>query len=124
VTDLTNTVDAYFAMWNEADPGRRAALVAEAWAADGRYVDPMLAADGHAALSEMVAGVHAQFPGHRFARRSAVDAHHDQIRFAWDLTAPDGSTTVAGIDVGRVGPDGRLQQITGFFGDLAPDAAA
>jgi hypothetical protein len=124
MTDIAITVDAYFAMWNEADPTRRAAFITEAWATDGRYVDPMLAAEGHAALSEMVAGVHAQFPGHRFARRSPIDAHHDQVRFAWDLTAPDGSTTVAGIDVGRVGPDGRLQQITGFFGELASDEAA
>jgi hypothetical protein len=80
----------------------------------------MLEAEGHDALSDMVASVHTAYPGHRFTRLSGIDAHHDQVRFAWELAAPDGTTTVAGIDVGALGPDGRLRSITGFFGEL-PD---
>lgn len=114
------TVDAYFAMWNEEDAARRAELIATAWADDGRYVDPMLEAEGHAALSQMVAGVHQQFPGQRFRRLSGVDEHHGRVRFAWQLGGDDGTVTVAGIDVGELGADGRLRSITGFFGDL-PD---
>src|ERR687888_1072837 len=109
MNDATTIVDTYLAMWNETDPKRRAQLIARAWASDGRYVDPMLEAEGHAAISEMVAGVQAQFPGHRFRRLSGIDTHHDQLRFAWELAAPDGAVTVAGIDVGVVGPDGRLR---------------
>ena len=124
MSDITTTVDTYLAMWNEPDPTRRAAHIEAAWAADGHYVDPMLEAAGHAALSEMVAGVHAQFPGHRFRRASGIDAHHDQVRFAWQLTGPDGSVTVAGIDVGALAPDGRLRSITGFFGEVPEEAAA
>ena len=121
--DLETTVDTYLAMWNETDPKRRAALIERAWAGDGRYADPMLEASGHAALGEMVAGVQAKFPGHRFRRRSGVDAHHDQLRFAWDLVTPDGAVVVAGIDVGALAADGRLERITGFFGE-APALAA
>ncbi|MGH2588606.1 MAG: nuclear transport factor 2 family protein [Dehalococcoidia bacterium] len=112
------TVDTYFAMWNEPDATKRAALIERAWTSDSRYVDPMLEAQGHAALSEMVAGVHARFPGHRFRRQSGIDTHHDQIRFAWDLVAPDGTITVAGVDIGEVAADGRLRRITGFFGEV------
>jgi hypothetical protein len=97
---------------------RRAEHIERAWVGEGRYVDPMLEAEGHAALSEMVAGVHAQFPGHRFRRVSGIDTHHDQLRFGWELAAPDGAVTVAGIDVGLLAPDGRLRSITGFFGEL------
>ena len=126
-TDLdrtTATVDTYLSMWNEEDPGRRAEIIAAAWAPDGYYVDPLLEASGHAALSDIVAAVHAQFPGHRFSRISQVDLHHDQVRFGWQLAAPDGAVTVAGLDVGDVGADGRLLRITGFFGELpALDAA-
>ena len=118
MSDINDTVDTYLAMWNEEDADRRAAIIEKAWAADGRYVDPLLTADGHAELSEMVAGVHAHYPGHRFRRTSGVDAHHDEARFGWELVAPDGSVTVAGLDVGTVGPDGRLTRIPGFFGDL------
>jgi hypothetical protein len=49
---------------------------------------------------------------------SGVDVHHDQLRFAWELAAPNGTILVAGLDVGVIADDGRLQQITGFFGDL------
>jgi hypothetical protein len=66
----------------------------------------------------MVAGVHAQFPGYRFRRLSGVDTHHEQVRFAWELANDDGEVAVAGIDVGELAQDGRLRQITGFFGDL------
>ena len=119
MTNVMNTIDSYFDMWNETDPAKRAELIERAWADDGRYVDPVLEADGHAALSAMVEGVHAQFPGHRFTRTSDVDTHHDRVRFAWELAGPDGTIAVAGIDVGEVGPDGRLRSITGFFGELA-----
>jgi hypothetical protein len=84
----------------------------------------MLEAEGHATLAAMVGGVQAKFPGHRFRRRSGVDTHHDQLRFAWDLVSPDGSVVVAGIDVGALAADGRLQRIAGFFGEAPAMAAA
>jgi hypothetical protein len=121
MSDTTTTVDAYLSMWNEADPDRRAERIAQAWVEGGRYVDPLLEAEGHGALGEMVAAVHAQYPGHRFRRTSGIDAHHDQVRFGWELRAPDGTLTVAGVDVGELAPDGRLEKISGFFGEL-PEA--
>jgi hypothetical protein len=120
-TDTTTAViDAYISMWNEEDPDRRAALIAEAWTDDADYLDPLLEAQGPTGLSEMVATVHGHYPGHRFRRLTAVDVHHDRVRFGWDLVAPDGAVFVAGLDVGTLAPDGRLRTITGFFGDLTP----
>jgi hypothetical protein len=118
MTDATATVDAYFAMWNETDPKKRPATIERAFAPDGRYQDPQLEAAGAAALADMVAAVHAQFPGQRFRRTSGIDRHHDQIRFAWELAAPDGKVTVAGLDVAELAPDGRLTRVVGFFGEL------
>ena len=54
MSDVTTTVDAYFDMWNETDPAKRLELIEQAWGSDGRYVDPLLEADGHDALSAMV----------------------------------------------------------------------
>jgi hypothetical protein len=118
MSNVIAIVDTYLAAWNEADAQARTRLVERAWAADGRYVDPMLAAGGHAAISEMAAGVHTKFPGHRFRRVSGVDSHNGHLRFAWELVAPDGAITVAGLDVGELAADGRLTRITGFFGEL------
>jgi len=124
MSDVTTMVDTYLAMWNEPDPARRAQHIEHAWTRDGEYVDPIQEARGYTALSDMVAGVHARFPDHRFRRVSGVDVHHDQLRFGWELAAPNGSVVVAGIDVGGLAPDGRLRRITGFFGELPKESAA
>jgi len=122
--DVTATIDTYLAMWNERDPDARARLIEKAWTDDGSYVDPLLSADGHAELSAMVEAVQTRFPEHRFQRTSGVDAHHDLVRVAWRLVRADGDVAVAGIDVGEVADDGRLQRIVGFFGELPPMEAA
>jgi hypothetical protein len=123
-TDVTTTVDTYLAAWTEPDAARRATLIERAWSIDGRLVDPPFAAEGHAAISDMAATLQTQFPDHRFRRASAVDTHHDQFRFGWELVGPDGAIVLAGIDVGEVAPDGRLRRIAGFFGDLPAATAA
>jgi hypothetical protein len=66
----------------------------------------------------MAATMQAHYPGHRFRRASGIDAHHDHLRFAWELVTPDGTVALAGMDVGEVAGDGRLRRITGFFGEL------
>lgn len=118
MSDAIATIDTYLDAWNETDPDVRADLVRKAWAEDGAYVDPLLEATGHAAIADMAAGVHQQFPGFRFRRTTGVDAHHSLVRFGWELAGEDGSVAVAGLDVAIVGDDGRLTRVAGFFGDL------
>ena len=121
-TDTTTTaetlVDDYFAMWLETDPDGRARRIAAVFTDDGRHVDPNADAVGHDGLAAMMGAVHAQFPGLGMRRTSAIDAHNDQLRFAWELLAPDGAVIVAGIDVAQLADDGRLRQVAGFWGDL------
>jgi hypothetical protein len=117
ITTPTDVVDTYIDMWNEEDADRRADLIRTAWVDDARYRDPLLEADGPGGLSEMVAAVHGQYPGHRFRRTTGIDVHHDLARFGWELVAPDGAVFVAGVDVATLAEDGRLRTIAGFFGD-------
>ena len=129
MTDLspatTTAVDAYLEALTERDAERRGALVANAWTEDARFVDPLLDATGHDAIAALSDVVVEHYPGHTFRRTSAVDAHHDQLRFTWDLVAPDGTVAATGVDVAQVATDGRLAMISGFFGDPpAIDAAA
>ena len=124
MTDITATIDTYLAAWNETDPTRRAEVIARVWAPDGRLIDPPLAAQGHAGIGEMAAALQGQFPGHRFRRASGVDAHHNQLRFAWELVSPDGAVVLSGLDVGELTEDGRLLRIAGFFGPLPEESAA
>ena len=124
MSNVTTTVDTYLAAWNETDPARRAELIERVWAADGRLIDPPLAAEGHAAISDMASALQAQFPGHRFRRASGIDAHHDYLRFAWELVSPDGGVALAALDVCELAADVRLRRITGFFGELPLAATA
>jgi hypothetical protein len=118
MSDLTTTIDTYLAAWNETDPARRTELIEQVWATDGRMIDPPLASEGHAGISDHIAALHAQFPGHRFRRASGVDSHHGDLRVAWELIAPDGTVALTGLDIATLAADGRLQRVTGFFGEL------
>ncbi|HEV2061062.1 MAG TPA: nuclear transport factor 2 family protein [Solirubrobacteraceae bacterium] len=120
IDDVTDTIDTYLSAWNERDPERRAQLIRRAWAPDGRLIDPPLSGDGHDGISEVAGAMHEHYRGHDFRRVSAVDEHHDHLRFAWELVAPDGAVTLRGIDVGELAADGRLLRVTGFFGELTP----
>jgi hypothetical protein len=117
-TDVTTTVDHYLAAWNERDPQRRAEWIERAWAPEGRLIDPPLEGAGHAGISDAAAAMHEHYAGHRFERTSGVDAHHDHLRFTWQLVGPDGAVAVAGIDVADLAADGRLARVVGFFGEL------
>ncbi len=115
-------VEGYLAAWNETDAAARRALIARCWAEDGRYLDPMLSAEGHAGIAAMVEAVQAKLPGHRFRRAGPVDAHHDRLRFAWEL-APGGGgpAAVRGVDFAVLAADGRrLASVAGFFDAAAP----
>jgi hypothetical protein len=124
MSDVTATIDAYLAGLTQTDATRRAELISTAWAEEGRFVDPLFDVQGHAALDELAQGVIAQYPGHTFRRTSGVDSHHNLARYTFEFVAPDGAIVITGTDVGELGDDGRLQAITGFFGDVPANEAA
>ena len=118
MADVETTIERWFTALNETDAQRRAAIVAEAWAPEGRWVDPPFEGAGHEAINGMVDAIYQQYPDHRFRRASDVDAHHDSLRVGWELVSPAGDVELAGTDVGTVDSDGRLARVTGFFGPL------
>ena len=105
----------YLAFWNETDERRRGELAAATFAENVTYVDPLTQVCGHDGLTGAVAGVQEQFPGWRFRLTGAVDGHHDQVRFAWQLGPDDGAAPVAGFDVVALGRDGRIEHVHGFL---------
>ena len=119
MTDINETIDTYLTMLNELDAKQRLALVAQVFTPDAEWVDPPLESAGHAGISDMVATIYHHYPEHSFRRTSAIDAHHDVVRFTWDLVGPDGTVAFSGLDVALVADDGRLRRVTGFIGELA-----
>lgn len=115
-------VERYFAVWNEADAVRRNDLIAQTWAEDAHYVDPVMQGDGHAGIDALVQGVQQRFPGFRFRLFGAIDGHNDYVRFSWELGPEGGPAPIAGSDVAILSPDGRFQRVIGFL-DRVPTHA-
>jgi hypothetical protein len=117
---ITAIVDRYCNAWSEPDAARRQQLLDGVWADDGTYTDPLSHVSGRAALSSLIDGFLKQYPSARMVLSSAVDMHHDRLRFNWKFVAGDGSVAMEGMDFGEIGPDNRLRRIVGFFGPPAP----
>jgi len=116
---LTALIDGYCGAWCEADAERRLAMLAEVLADDAVYTDPTTRVVGVEALATHIGTVLAANPGAKVSRTSRVDAHHDVVRFAWQMTLVDGAALPEGVDFVELTSDGtRLRSITGFFGPL------
>jgi hypothetical protein len=113
-------IDQYIELWNERDAVRRRELLADIWAEDGEYVDPLGTAGGLPAIDAMIAGAQGQFPGFVFTLAGPVDTHHSIARFTWELMAGDGEPLVIGSDTAVLNEDGRLQQVYGFLDKVPP----
>jgi hypothetical protein len=118
--DSRATVTQYMAAWNEADAAIRQTLLEQCWADDGVYVDPNVQLAGREQLLQHIAKVQATRPGARLEFMSGIDIHHHVVRFLWRLVRADGTVGDTSIDVGEIGPDGRLTKIIGFFGEAPP----
>lgn len=121
-TKIEGVAVCYVATWNEPDAGARRRAVAELWTEDGAYTDPLAAVEGHEAIAALIGGVRDRFPGHTFGLMDDVDAHHDVVRFGWELVPEGGGEAlVVGFDVAVVAEDGRLRSVYGFL-DKVPAA--
>ncbi|MEV5827599.1 nuclear transport factor 2 family protein [Spirillospora sp. NPDC052242] len=122
MSDITELVQRYLAAWNETDAAARRAILAEVFADDAVYTDPLASVRGTDGLDATIAAVQAQFGGLVFSLGGAVDAHHDIARFTWHLGPEGGEPVVIGFDVAVVGADGRISQVLGFL-DRVPAGA-
>jgi hypothetical protein len=111
---LENLIHKYIAAWSEPDLAARRDLLAEVWAENGEYTDPMSHAAGRAELDSVIASFLANNPGARFSVQGEVSHHHRYVRFYWSLQFADGKE-MTGMDYGEVTADGQLNKIVGFF---------
>jgi hypothetical protein len=116
MSDFTKIVDAYLAAWNETDADARLRRVAEVFAVNATYTDPLADVAGHEGISGLIGAAQGQFAGMVFTAGSPVDQHHDIARFSWNL-APAGAPepVVVGFDVAKVDADGKIVTVFGFL---------
>jgi hypothetical protein len=114
-------VDRYIAVWNEPDADARSRAIAELWTEVGTYTDPLAAAEEHEVVEAVIDGAREQFPGHVFKLTGDIDAHHDVVRFSWELAPEDDESVVVGFDVAVAASEGSLRNGYGFL-DKIPTA--
>jgi uncharacterized protein (TIGR02246 family) len=116
MADLATLMDNYIATWNEKDPERRRALVAQTFTDDADYVDPLMQGKGQDGIDAMIAAVQQQYSEYRVELVTGPDAHNDRVRFSWHLVEDGSGAPVAiGYDFGTLAEDGRLGSVTGFL---------
>jgi SnoaL-like domain len=123
--DAMQLVERYLGTWNETDADARRAAVASIWADDGRYVDPLADVKGQDEIADLIGTVQQQVAGHVFRLvddDGRIDAHHNVVRFGWELVPDSGGEPLAiGFDVAVTADDGRIRSLLGFL-DKAPAA--
>ena len=113
--DPTTIAQTYLAAWNEADGVRRRELLDEGWAAEARYVDPLMHGEGREGIARMIEAARRQFPGHGFALSGTPDGHGGHVRFSWTLAPAGGAPVARGTDVVRLDDEGRIAEVVGFL---------
>jgi hypothetical protein len=111
---MSDIVEKYLATWNAGGVERETLLTAH-WAPEVTYVDPLAEVNGRAAVSGVMDGVQARFPGFVFSPVGDVDAHHQQVRFRWGLGPTGEEPLVIGFDVVVLDDDGRIRDVRGFL---------
>ncbi|APU15808.1 MULTISPECIES: nuclear transport factor 2 family protein [Actinoalloteichus] len=122
MSTVTALLARYIATWNETDPAARRRAITELWTEDGVYTDPLASVTGHESISAVIGAAQEMFAGHVFRLLDGAEAHHDVVRFRWELVPAGGGESVAiGLDVAALAADGRIRLIHGFL-DKAPAA--
>ena len=124
MSNPTDLVARYIALWNEADDTRRRDLIARTWTPAASYVDPLMRSEGHAGIDAMIRGVQERFPDFRFSQIGNVDTHNDRIRFSWALGPEGGEALVKGTDFGEIAEGERFSAVTGFIDQMPATPAA
>ena len=97
-------------VFNEPDPARRAAVIAEVFTEDVVFTDAERTVAGHAALGDTVTGLLAQGPGLVFTPAGPFRGVGDLGMRAWRLGPPGGDPVLGGLDVAHV-VDGRIARL-------------
>ncbi|GAA3443920.1 nuclear transport factor 2 family protein [Planomonospora venezuelensis] len=119
--DHTDAIDAFIEAANTTDAERRADLLARALARDVVFWSPLGRGEGRGSVEDFITQVVQGHPAGpcRLVRTTGVDAPGEWARFGWSYVDAAGRTLLSGVDVAHVTPDGDIDEIVVFAGELA-----
>lgn len=114
MSEMNQLVERYMQIWHEANPERRRKGIAALWAEDGVQFVSSREYRGYDELEERVASAHKQFvqEGSFVFRPSGnVAAHHNAVKFTWEMVPANGGEVAAdGTIFLLLNDDGRIRQ--------------
>ena len=124
---MENLIDRYTAIWNEPNADARRATVAALWTPEGATLHRLIEARGYEALEARVAGAYEKWVrdgGYVFRPRGNAVAHHDVVKFNWEMGPPSGDEIVSvGLEYCLLETDGRIRCAYQFIVPGAPASA-
>jgi len=111
--DFARLADLYVSVWNEPDPQRRRAIIAQLWTPEGEHHVRTRKAIGYAELEVRVRDSHLKNVaerGYLFRRSGEAQALRDSIMFLWEMFHPGRPQAVEalGAQFLLLAPDGRI----------------
>ncbi len=119
MSNYPEALDHMLAAWNESDSAKVRGHLERALAPNVRFVDPSIDLTGLDEFEANVHDVHERLPGAVYSRTSSVDSHHQLYRYNWAIHV-SGKLVLPGFDVVEIDDTGRVSDVLGFFGPLAP----
>jgi uncharacterized protein YndB with AHSA1/START domain len=107
--------DRYFAVWAEADPGRRAAELRAIAEEAVVFRDPYSCTTGIEDLNAHIEASRRFMPGIVLARTGEPLQCQGLALVSWTVKAADGAERAKGTNVFELGKDGRIARVTGLW---------
>lgn len=123
MSDVEAIVEKYVASWSEPDAEARREVIAEIWAPNALYKNPIAEFHGLQGIEDAVTEAYDMFATQGYTFRVAkVDSNHEAVRYTWEMT-PAGAAEpeVVGTQVVTLDERGRMQRDFQFV-DKAPAA--
>ena len=112
MSQATELVDRYVALWNEPDPDRRRTEIVALWAPDGLHYAKSHTCQGYTALEDRVTRSYERSiaPGvNVFRHIGNVETHHNVVRFNWHMVRrADAHVVAVGFEFLVLADDGRI----------------
>jgi hypothetical protein len=112
-SSIEATVRTYAAVWGEPDPAKRARMIEECFAADGRIATSGAGIRGRAELAAAITELRADPRGLAVRLAGPIDVQGRKFRIHSSIEQRDGGST-AFFDAGEVDADGRISILITF----------
>jgi hypothetical protein len=98
MNELNQLVNRYITLWHEPDAQLRRKIITQLWTEDASHFTRTRIFHGYEELVERVEAAHetlVKTQGYLFQLTGEVDAHHDVVKFSWEMVKADGGSVAA-----------------------------